>query len=149
MIEATGNLWDFYDIGETVCITTNGHVGRAGTAVMGRGTAKQAASKFPTLPLALGSLLRATGNHVYLLCPGIFSFPVKHHWAMDADLYLIRRSCLELKTLAGLYQLSRVYLPRPGCGNGNLQWKDVKPVLEMHLYGDDDRFIVVWNGNGQ
>ena len=30
--------------------------------------------------------------------------------------------------------------PRVGCGNGALDWKDVRPILRRYL---DDRFILV------
>jgi hypothetical protein len=36
--------------------------------------------------------------------------------------------------------LENVLVPRPGCGNGQLDWEDVKPILLDHF---DDRFIVV------
>ncbi len=36
--------------------------------------------------------------------------------------------------------LDKVYLVRPGCGNGQLKWEDVKPLIAPIL---DDRFIVV------
>ena len=36
--------------------------------------------------------------------------------------------------------LDKVYMARPGCGNGQLKWEDVKPLIAPIL---DDRFIVV------
>ena len=35
---------------------------------------------------------------------------------------------------------SKVLIPRPGCGYGELNWQDIKPLLESIL---DDRFISV------
>jgi hypothetical protein len=34
-----------------------------------------------------------------------------------------------------------VYLPQLGCSNGQLKWKDVKPLMEKYLL--DERFIVM------
>jgi hypothetical protein len=72
----------------------------------------------------------------------ILSFPVKHNWFEKADMDLIRRSCRELMEVAdelGLLEESAL-LPRPGCGNGKLDWSDVKREIEPIL---DDRISVV------
>ena len=115
-----------------VGITTNGCVRRDGCCVMGRGTAKQALSYYPGIAFALGTRIKAGGNHVYLFPEmGIFSFPVKHHWQEPADLDLIERSAFEVSVLAcNRAKAEQFYLPRPGCGNGRLLWKNVKPVLK-------------------
>jgi hypothetical protein len=34
-----------------------------------------------------------------------------------------------------------IYLPRPGCGNGRLNWEDVKKILSPIL--KSDRFHIV------
>lgn len=55
---------------------------------------------------------------------------------------LIFRSAQELKKLADEKGWTKVVLPRPGCGAGELSWEDIKPMLADCL---DDRFIVVNN----
>ncbi|MCZ2224447.1 MAG: hypothetical protein LC122_12560 [Chitinophagales bacterium] len=47
MIEVIGNLFDFVNIADAICITTNGIVKSNQEAVMGAGIALQAAEKFP------------------------------------------------------------------------------------------------------
>jgi hypothetical protein len=75
MIEITGDIWDF--LGRAViAITTNGTVTKEGTAVFGRGCARQALERFPNLSLCLGRLLEKHGNHVVSLGSGLVSFPV-------------------------------------------------------------------------
>lgn len=61
-------------------------------------------------------------------------------WACTADLSLIRRSAEELVALTNEQHWTRVILPRPGCGAGELSWGTVKPVLAARL---DDRFGVI------
>lgn len=61
-------------------------------------------------------------------------------WACKADIGLIEQSCLQLLELIKTLGVERVYLPRPGCGAGELKWEDVKNVLERTL--DDERIIV-------
>lgn len=143
MIEIKGNIWDFYkkDPEAFICITTNGFVKNNGECVMGAGVAKEAKDKFKGLATLLGSLIKKKGNNVFML-PGekIFSYPTKHNWFEDSDLQLIEKSAKQLIKYINEYKIPRVYLPRPGCGNGKLKWKDVKPVIENIL---DDRVLIV------
>jgi len=144
MREIRGNIWDY--LGEAVIvITTNGTVKKNGEAVMGRGCALEAKQRFPRLPLFLGDRLTLRGNHVHyfsrcLGLPDLVTFPVKHNWWEKADLALIERSCKELLKLAYDFNWEKIIVPRPGCGNGGLDWRDVKPVLERYF---DDRFLVI------
>lgn len=131
MKEVFGDLWGFEGI---KAITTNGTVRRDGTCVMGRGVAAQAKSRYPELPKMIGEYVLNLGNQVGLFYrqerPWIISFPVKHQWYERADLKLIEKSVTELIALLHLVPMT-VLLPRPGCGNGKLQWVDVKPLVEV------------------
>jgi len=55
-------------------------------------------------------------------------------------MWLIRQSARQLVEMADKFGWGSVVLPRPGCGNGGLDWDDVRPILEAIL---DDRFTVV------
>lgn len=145
MKEEVGNLWDHADAGRWVCITTNGEVTKAGTAVMGRGTALQAKRRWPALPGALGDAIRRTdGRRLHIFQDWrLVAFPVKRHWADPADLELIKDSAFALAMLVtvGAFDIAPpVYLPRPGCGNGQLAWADVRPVIARIL---PDEVIVI------
>lgn len=141
MIETKGDIWEYHHRQQWVAITTNGFVKSNGHAVMGRGTARQAMEKFPLLPAFLGARIKTSGNHVHCLSRfRLFAFPVKHHWAQDADLELIRRSTKELAQVVTELGVLKVFMPRPGCGNGRLDWNKVRPILFKHF---DDRFVIV------
>jgi hypothetical protein len=145
MKEDYGNIWHMP--GDAICITTNGFVKKNGEAVMGAGIAKEANNFYPGLAKALGEFICIGGNRVHPLYFDntweqlILSFPVKHNWWEKADMELIRKSCQELiEYLDVTKPLQNVLLPRPGCGNGKLQWKDVKREIKPLL---DDRITVV------
>jgi O-acetyl-ADP-ribose deacetylase (regulator of RNase III) len=150
--QAVGNLWTFP--ADARCITTNGATCHDGQAIMGRGVAARAKERWPMLPVVLGELIRRHGNHVQLLMSPetiqppfddfahIVSFPVKHHWRQPADLALIQRSCAELMDLADRTGLRSIALPRPGCGNGRLDWAEVGPAIAPLL---DDRVTIVYS----
>lgn len=139
MIELFGDLWSV--TADITAVTTNGMVRRDGGCVMGRGTALQATKRFPRVEFELGGLIRRFGNKPYLLAGGeLLSFPVKHHWRQPADLKLIVQSCERAVTLADFYEWRTVAMPRPGCGNGQLEWFDVADVIGDIL---DDRFTIV------
>lgn len=77
------DIWSFVGKVDAICITTNGYVANDGTAVMGRGVAKQAMERIKGIDRLLGEYIRVNGNCVGVLCkyPGtdtwIVSFPVK------------------------------------------------------------------------
>jgi hypothetical protein len=146
MIEVTGNLWTYP--ADVRVITTNGTVRSDGACVMGRGCALEATRRYPGINFTLGQALKRHGNHVHVLARTdvglLVSFPVKHHWREKADLELIRRSAVELVKLTK--SGDRVVLPRPGCGNGHLEWVTVKPILEPLM---DNRFHVITFGESR
>lgn len=129
MREITGNLWDHNNVDTVICITTNGFVKKNGEAVMGRGCAREACVKYPGLSKRLGAHLLLRGNVPVWLTTGLVTFPVKHNWYEDADLALIALSAEWLKREALNLGQKWFVLPRPGCGNGRLQWDDVRPLL--------------------
>ena len=158
MREEEGDIWETSC--EARCIATNGDLlSDRVTAVMGRGVALQAKERYPWIPKQLGSLLSRHGNHVYDL--GVWnkvrliSFPTKRSWRMPSDLQLIRQSCKELRSLifpeTGIIDgfprpkafpkiTGVVAMTRPGCGEGQLDWEVVKPVLVEEL--PEDNFVV-------
>lgn len=141
MRETNGDLWTVHAEGAWIAITTNGMTRRDGTAVMGAGLAKQAAVRFPALPGLLGSHLQQSGNHL-ATWPAfrLITFPTKHDWRAPSDMALIERSARELVQYVRLRALPTIYLPRPGCGLGQLDWETVRPLL-TRLF--DDRFVIV------
>ena len=144
MQELYGDIWEQHKLGRWVVITTNGDVRQDGACVMGRGVAKQAADKFPSLPFRLGQALEIGGNNSYIFDSlKIITLPVKHHWAEAADLELIEKSLQQLVAWADVppRKHGRFYLVRPGCANGRRDWEtEVKPLCMKYL---DDRFVIV------
>lgn len=138
-------------------ITTNGDVNAKGQAVMGRGVARQAAERYALLSEGLAAMLKANGNRLFVF-PNlqVITFPVKRHWHETADLGLIEESCIQLAEVieevedntAGIAEgtysgtPNEFRLPRPGCGNGGLQWSDVRPIVELYL-GEYESLTVV------
>ncbi len=61
-------------------------------------------------------------------------------WACKARMTNIKRSAEELRELTNAMGWEDVVLPRPGCGAGELDWADVRTMLQEIL---DDRFITI------
>lgn len=140
MKETKGNLFDF----DVIVIPTNGIVKTDYKLVMGKGVALKAKQLYPDIDLVLGSEVKYYGNKCYLITnydKTIISFPTKHHYKNKSDLVLIEKGLSELVTIANDNNLLEIYLPKLGCGNGELDYlTEVKPLLERYL---DDRFTVV------
>ncbi len=146
MLEEFGDFWEIQ--GDARCITTNGALRANGNAIMGKGIALQAKQRYPKLEFTLGRLIQKYGNYVFYLGYGLISFPTKHDWRdHKSDIGLIKRSAMELVSLfKGDVPIKsnanrRILLTRPGCGSGNLNWADIRPILQTIL--NSNEFVVI------
>ena len=143
MQEISGNIWEYYNRGEWIIVTTNGTLKKDGSAVMGRGVARELAIRYPDFPWILGQAIRTSGNNVYAFPEyKVIAFPVKDGWRKKADLKLIEKSLQQVVELVNKTYLSdRFYTVRPGCGYGRRDWtREVKQLCQQYL---DDRFIII------
>lgn len=138
MIEKQGNLWTFQGNSDWVCVTTNHNVSALGYAIMGRGIAQEAAQRCPGLPAALGERITREGSQVFMFCTwGIITFPTKEDWWKPSPIKLIENSCKALHNMVDDRKLKgAILMPRPGCGNGKLHWREVKPIVQRYLSSD-------------
>lgn len=135
------DIWKIYDNAvvnrldhTAIVIPTNGYVKKNGYAVMGRGLARDAAGSFNELPYELGIRLQWYGNIPHYFPEyKIITFPTKYEWHQSAHLQLIRQSAQYLNKMTQRINFHRIYVPKVGCGNGQLDWIDVRPILEAHL----------------
>ena len=149
MLEIKGNLWDFHNMGFPVVITTNCEINNRGEAIMGRGIALEAKQKFPGLAKDLGKFIKFHFSDVHYFPEyNLFNFPTKFDWRKDSDINLIKMSVNNLSEIVTykrrndttFVNFDRIYLVRPGCSNGHLNWEEVKPIISKYL---DDSYIVV------
>lgn len=134
-----GDIWNLP--ADHRVITTNGIVKSNGAAVMGKGIALQAATRYPGIDFELGDLINKWGNHVFKLSHNLISFPTKNDWRNRSELNLIKRSAEELALMFLQEEEVTVLLPPPGCGSGGLKWTQVEPILSRIL--KTDKFTVV------
>ncbi len=126
------NIWNFYPQNYIV-IPTNGFVKNTGENVMGKGLALQVKKKFPEFPKVFGRELKEYGNVPLIFTDYKFiTFPVKRVWWEKADLKLIENSA-QLLGEEWIHIPDHIYMPKVGCGNGQLNWEDVYPIIEKYL----------------
>jgi len=162
-LETKGNIWEyFYSNEAAVVIPTNGSRDKFGYNVMDSGLALDAKELFPNLPMLIGRSIKKMKGHngVFVFSfptdkvnevekkkeyNFVFTFPTKYnYWDNVADFKRIELSTFQLvKALNQLEKrlgIEKVVVPRVGCGSGNLNWKEVQPILFNLL---DERFIVI------
>lgn len=135
------DVWHGYNNGDFIVVTTNGFVKRNGEAVMGAGIALQAKTRFLGMAYAVGQAIAKNGNIPLVNVKyRIITLPTKKIWTENSDLELIENGLQTLVKIVTELELDRVYMPRPGCGNGKRDWdSEVKPICEKYL---DSRFII-------
>jgi len=149
-----GDVFDLAQAcGGVAIIGTNTVTNHAGLAVMGRGAAKQATSRYPELPAQFGSWLSrfpisireqrgtvhrqaiAVRQYTFLTPERyrILAFMVKYGWWENADILIIDQQASILQDCCQRHPDVMFFLTRVGCGNGHLAWRDVRAVLANRI----------------
>lgn len=125
---------DIFDSPAQVIVNTVNTVG-----VMGKGLALSFKHRYPEMfnayrkvcekkQLEIGKLmLYYAPDHWILL------FPTKENWRNPSKLEYLEKG---LKKFVGTYAdkgITSIAFPRLGCGNGELNWEDVRPLMEKYL----------------
>lgn len=146
MILERGDMWSVFGKTDLFLITTNPIVRKDGAVVMGRGIAKEAATRFPDIPFEIGRQIESFRAHSNLYPEKTFPnygvcgfygeerqrigfFMVKEHWRDMAKLDVIQRSTSLVRKFT--QDFGRVDLNFPGIGNGRLRREDVLPIIEQ------------------
>jgi O-acetyl-ADP-ribose deacetylase (regulator of RNase III) len=74
----------------------------------------------------------------------IINFPTKQHWRGKARLEWIEAGLQDLRSVILEKKIRSIALPPLGCGNGGLDWRLVRPVIERALEDLSDVDIIVY-----
>lgn len=111
--------------------------------VMGKGIAKAFKDREPAMFAEYKQLCDAK-----MLAPGklwlwrgaehwVLNFPTKVHWRYPSKLEWIEAGLEKFVAEYANRKITEISFPRLGCGNGNLDWADVQPLMERYLGGLD------------
>ncbi|WP_029084166.1 macro domain-containing protein [Bradyrhizobium sp. th.b2] len=63
----------------------------------------------------------------------VLNFPTKKHWRNPSKIEWIESGLEKFSEKYASLGIKEISFPRLGCGNGGLDWADVRPVMEKHL----------------
>lgn len=107
--------------------------------IMGKGIAHQFARAYPSMHTAYirdckQGLVRLGQVRTYREAgKTIINFPTKGHWRAKSRLDDIKQGLVDLRNHLIADHVTSVAIPPLGCGNGGLEWADVRPLIESAL----------------
>ncbi len=125
---------DIFESPAQVIVNTVNTVG-----VMGKGLALSFKQRYPQMfekykiacekhLLTIGKLmLFYEADHWLLL------FPTKENWRNPSKLEYIEKGLMKFVNTYAEKNITSIAFPRLGCGNGELDWNEVKPLMEHYL----------------
>ena len=107
--------------------------------VMGKGIAKAFRERYPAM---FAPYKRLCDDN--LLQPGklwlwqgedhsILNFPTKVHWRSPSRIEWVEQGLQKFVESCEARRITSISFPRLGCGNGGLDWDDVRPLMERYL----------------
>ena len=75
----------------------------------------------------------------------VINFATKKHWRHPSKIEYIEEGLIDLKAKILEYDIESISIPSLGCGNGKLEWNDVKPLM-LKVLGDvsNDTDILIY-----
>jgi O-acetyl-ADP-ribose deacetylase (regulator of RNase III) len=125
--------------------------------VMGKGLALQFKKAFPDNCKAYEKACRAGNVHIGemlvfdrgLLTPRwLVNFPTKEHWRSPSQLRYIDEGLVDLLRVVRSCGIRSIAVPPLGCGNGGLQWDDVRPRIERAFSAVPEVRVVLFAPDG-
>lgn len=121
--------------------------------VMGKGVALQFKNAFPENFKAYSDAVKSGSFHlgevlvVRVKTVGtasyVINFPTKAHWRFPSRLEWIQSGLKDLHAKIQKYGIRSIALPPLGCGNGGLDWNQVRHLIENEL-SDLDADIIIY-----
>lgn len=78
----------------------------------------------------------------------IINFPTKGHWKSKSKLIDIENGLVDLIRVIKELNIKSIALPPLGCGNGGLDWSEVKPRIEQALQNLSDVKVLLFEPKG-
>ena len=72
----------------------------------------------------------------------IINFPTKTHWRVKTQIEWVKEGLKDLVRVIRAKNIRSIAIPPLGCGNGGLNWQDVRPLIEAAL-GELDGVVAV------
>lgn len=118
--------------------------------VMGKGVALEFRRRYPAMhdwyvdqcsagALRPGTLLLWKSSN-----PWVLNFPTKDHWKRPARLEYIDNGLKELRRRYREFGIESIALPRLGTSSGELDWRQVCPLIDSHLGDLADLHVEVY-----
>lgn len=73
----------------------------------------------------------------------IINFPTKVDWRKKSQYSYIEEGLKDLVQIISSYQIRSIALPPLGCGNGGLNWEQVKELIELYLQPLSDTVDII------
>ena len=92
--------------------------------------------------LGIGKILAVADRNLLLGDKLILNFPTKTHWRLPSEYEYVDRGLVALREYVVAHRVPSLAVPALGCGNGGLDWKIVRPMIEQKLSGvESDIFV--------
>ena len=127
--------------------------------VMGKGIALMFREAFPENMRAYAAACQAgevrvgrmfvTLNHDLIGPRWIINFPTKKHWRNPSKLEWVHEGLKDLVRVIREHRIRSVAIPPLGCGNGGLDWSQVRDEIEAALSEFDDVDILIFEPSAE
>jgi O-acetyl-ADP-ribose deacetylase (regulator of RNase III) len=126
--------------------------------IMGKGLALQFKQAYPGNFRAYESACRRGEVHLgkmFMYETGqldrprfVINFPAKGHWRSRSKLSDIKAGLDDLRDVIREWRIHSIAIPPLGCGNGGLDWRDVRPLIVEALAGFPGARVMVYPPQG-